>query len=78
MRTPKAIGKIGWTTTKGSTTGPIKDTKNPYKFIPKTKYSKEDIDCLFQTVTSNNISSLDKLDILEKAVAPSPEINIQI
>ena len=42
------------------------------------KYSKEDIDCLFQTVTSNNISSLDKLDILEKAVAPCPEINIQI
>ena len=42
------------------------------------KYSKEDIDCLFQTVTCNNISSLDKLDILEKAVAPCPEINIQI
>ena len=60
------------------TTGPVKDTKNPYTFIPKTKYSKEDIDCLFQTVTSNNISSLDKLDILEKAVAPCPKINIQI
>ena len=42
------------------------------------KYSKEDRDCLFQTVTSNNISSLDKLDILEKAVAPCPEINIQV
>ena len=63
---------------KGSTTGPTKDTKDPYKFIPKSKYSKEDIDCLFQTVTSNNISSFDKLDILEKAVAPCPEINIQI
>ena len=60
------------------TTGPVKDTKNPYKFIPKTKYSKEDIDCLPQTVTSNNISSLEKLDILQKAVAPCPEINIQI
>ena len=77
-RTPKTIGKIGRAGTKGSTTGPAKDTKNPYKFIPKTNYSKEDIDCLFQTVTSNTISSLDKLDILEKAVAPCPEINIQI
>ena len=77
-RAPKTIGKIGWAGTKGSTTGPVKYTKNPHKFIPKTKYSKEDIDCLFQTVTSNNISSLDKLDILEKAVAPCPEINIQI
>ena len=78
MRAPKTIGKIGRAGTKGSTTGPVKDTKNPYKFIPKTNYSKEDIDCLFQTVTSNTISSLDKLDILEKAVAPCPEINIQI
>ena len=77
-RTSKTIGKIGGAGTKGSTTGPSQDTKNPYKFIPKIKYSKEDIDCLFQTVTSNNISSLDKLDILEKAVAPCPEINIQI
>ena len=78
MRAPKTIGKIGRAGTKGSTTGPTKDTKNPYKFIPKTNYSKEDIDCLFQTVTSNTISSLDKLDILKKAVAPCPEINIQI
>ena len=78
MRAPKTIGKIGWAGTKGSTTGPVKDTKNPYKFIPKTNYSKEDINCLFQTVTSNTISSLDKLDILEKAVAPCPKINIQI
>ena len=78
MRTSKTIGKIGWAGAKGSTTGPAKDTKNPYKFIPKAKYSKEDIDCLFQTVTSNTITSVDKLDILEKAVAPCPEINIQI
>ena len=78
MRAPKTIRKIGWAGTKGSTTSLTKDTKNPYKFIPKTNYSKEDIDCLFQTVTSNTISSLDKLDILEKAVAPCPEINIQI
>ena len=78
MRDPKTIGKISWAGTKGLTTGPVKDTKNPYKFIPKTNYSKEDIDCLFQTVPSNTISSLDKLDILEKAVAPCPEINIQI
>ena len=78
MRTSKTIGKIGWAGDKGSTTGPAKDTKNPYKFIPKAKYSKEDIDCLFQTVTSNTITSVDKLDILEKAVAPCPEINIQI
>ena len=78
MRTSKTIGKIGGAGTKGSTTSPSQDTKNPYKFIPKIKYSKEDIDCLFQTVTSNNISSLDKLDILEKAMAPCPKINIQI
>ena len=78
MRTSKTIGKIGWAGAKGSITGPVKDTKNPYKFIPKAKYSKEDIDCLFQTVTSNTITSVDKLDILEKAVAPCPEINIQI
>ena len=43
MRTSKTIGKIGWAGAKGSTTGPAKDTKNPYKFIPKAKYSKEDI-----------------------------------
>ena len=78
MRAPRTIGKINQASTKGSTTGPVKDAKNPYKFIPKTNYSKEDIDCLFQTVTSNTIRSLDKLDILEKAVAPCPEINIQI
>ena len=77
-RTPKTIGKIGWASAKGSTTSPAKDTKNPHKFVPKAKYSKEDIDCLFQTVTSNTISSLDKLDILEKAVAPCPKINILI
>ena len=51
---------------------------DPYKFTPKSNYSKEDIDCLFQTVMSNTISSLDKLDTLEKAVTPCPEINIQI
>ena len=77
-RTSKTIGKIGWAGAKGSTTSPAKDTKNPHKFVPKAKCSKEDIDCLFETVTSNTISSLDKLDILEKAVAPCPEINIQI
>ena len=77
-RAPKTIGKISRAGTKGLTTGPVKDTKNPYKFIPKTKYSKEDIDCLFQTVTSNTITSVDKLDILEKAMAPCPKINIQI
>ena len=78
MRTSKTIGKIGWAGDKGSTTGPTKDTKNPYKFVPKAKYTKEDIDCLFQTVTSNTITSVGKLDILEKAVVPCPEINIQI
>ena len=74
MRTPKTIGKIGWASAKGSTTGPAKDTKNPHKFVPKAKYSKEDIDCLFQTVTSNTISSLDKLDILEKRWLLAPKL----
>ena len=78
MRTPQTIRKIGWAGAKGLTTSPAKDTKNPYKFVLKAKYSKEDIDCLFQTVTSNTITSVDKLDILEKAVAPCPEICIQI
>ena len=47
-------------------------------FIPKSKYTKEEIDCLFQKVNSNTISDEDKITILEKAVAPCPEIKITI
>ena len=47
-------------------------------FIPKSKYTKEDIDCLFQTVNSNTISDEDKITILEQAVAPCPETKITI
>ena len=47
-------------------------------FIPKSKYTKEDIDCLFQTVNSNTISEEDKINILEQAVAPCPETKITI
>ena len=47
-------------------------------FIPKSKYTKEDIDCLFQTVNSNTISDEDKINILEQAVAPCPETKITI
>ena len=36
------------------------------------------MECLFQTVTNHNISNFDKLEILEKAVAPCPEINIKV
>ena len=75
QKPPEKIEQAG---TKGPTTGPGTPRSDPYKFTPKIKYSKEDIDCLFQTVTCNTISSIDKLDILEKAVTPCPEINIQI
>ena len=51
---------------------------DPSKFTPKNKYTKEDIDCLFQTVTCSSISEEDKITILEKAVAPCPEIEIRI
>ena len=47
-------------------------------FIPKSKYTKEDIDCLFQTANSNTINDEDKINILEKAVAPCPETKITI
>ena len=47
-------------------------------FILKSKYIKEDIDCLFQTVSSNTISDEDKINILEQAVAPCPETKITI
>ena len=47
-------------------------------FIPKHRYTKEDIDCLFQSVNSNDISQKDKITILEQAVVPCPEIEIQI
>ena len=47
-------------------------------FIPKSKYTKEDIDCLFQTVSSNTISDEEKINILEQAVAPCPETKITI
>ena len=36
------------------------------------------MECLLETVTNHNISNFDKLEILEKAVAPCPEINIKI
>ena len=73
----KTIGKIDGTGQKDPKPGPS-NIKDPNKFIPKSKYSQEDINCLFETVTSNNISNLDKLEILEKAVAPCPEISIKI
>ena len=47
-------------------------------FILQSKYTKEDIDCLFQTVSSNTISDEDKINILEQAVAPCPETKIPI
>ena len=52
--------------------------KQDTHFIPKSKYTKEDIDCLFQTVNSNTISDEDKINILEQAVAPCPETKITI
>ena len=54
--------------------GPNK--KQDPHFFPKSKYTKEDIDCLFQTVNSNTISDEDKINILEQAVAPCPETKI--
>ena len=51
---------------------------DPSKFTPKNKYTKEDIDCLFQTVTCSSISEEDKITILEQDMAPCPEIEIQI
>ena len=47
-------------------------------FILKSKYTKEDIDCLLQMVNSNTISDEDKINILEQAVAPCPETKITI
>ena len=52
--------------------------KQDPQFIPKSKYTKEDIDCLFQTVSSNTISKEDKIHILEQAAAPCPETKITI
>ena len=51
---------------------------DPSKFTPKNKNTKEDIDHLFQTVTCSSISKEDKITILEQAVAPCPEIEIQL
>ena len=51
---------------------------DPSKFTPKNKYTKEDIECLFQTITYSSISEEDKITILEQAMAPCPEIEIQI
>ena len=52
--------------------------KQDPQFIPKSKYTKEDMDCLFQTVSSNTISEENKINILEQAVAPCPETKITI
>ena len=57
---------------------PGPNQKRESHFIPKLKYTKEDIDCLFQTVNSNTISDEDKINILEQAVAPYPETKITI
>ena len=57
---------------------PSPNQKQDPHFIPKSKYTKEDIDCLFQTVNSNTISDEDKINILEQAVAPCPETKITI
>ena len=51
---------------------------DPLTFTPKNRYTKEDIECLFQSVTSNTISKHDKITILEQAMAPCPETEIQI
>ena len=48
------------------------------KFTPKNKYTKEDIDCLFQTVTCSSTREEDKITILEQAMALCPEIEIRI
>ena len=52
--------------------------KQDPQFIPKSKYTKEDIDCLFLTVSTNTISEEDKILILEQAVTPCPETKITI
>ena len=57
---------------------PSHTQKQDPQFIPKSKYTKEDMNCLFQTVSSNTISEEDKINILEQAVAPCPEPKITI
>ena len=56
--------------------GPI--YKQDPQFIPKLRYTKEDIDCLYQAVSSNTIGEKEKINILEIAVAPCPKTKITI
>ena len=57
---------------------PSPTQKQDPQFIPKSRYTKEDIDCLYQAVSSNTISEEEKINILEQAVALCPETKIAI
>ena len=52
--------------------------KQDQQFIPKLRYTKENIDCLYQAVSSNTISEEEKINIVEQSVATCPETKITI
>ena len=57
---------------------PSPTQKQDPQFILKSRCTKEDIDCPYQTVSSNTISEEEKINILEQAVVPWPETKITI
>ena len=73
---PKRIGKIEGVGNMDLKPNPT--SKQDPQFILKSRYTKEDIDCLYQAVSSNSISEEEKINILEQAVAPCPETKITI
>ena len=48
------------------------------KFIAKSRYTTADLDLLLQDISCKTISDDSKLSIMHQAVAPCPEININI
>ena len=48
------------------------------KFVAKSRYTSADLDLLLQDISCKTISDDSKLSILHQAVAPCPEININI
>ena len=70
--------KLGRTRSSDPRNGPLNTNMDPKIFNPKQKYTEADIAYLFDTVTSSTINSEEKIEIMEQAVAPCPEINVKI
>ena len=48
------------------------------KFIAKSSYTVQDLDLLHKEISCKTLSDTNKIDIMEQAVAPCPEITMSI